>query len=185
MHLEVEQKYRIASHDEIRRRLVQLGAQADEPVIQFDTYYGHPQRDFATTDEALRIRRVGQSNWLTYKGRKLDRTTKTRLEIDLSIAAGETGAADGAELLRVLGFRQVAEVRKQRQNFHLICNVWPVEVSLDDIRGLGQFVELEILANESELESARHSLGQLADELGLSQVERTSYLELLLQSSEE
>ena len=182
MHLEVEQKYRVASHDAIRRQLVELGAQADEPVIQVDTYYGHPQRDFATTDEALRIRCVGQSNWITYKGKKLDQTTKTRLEIDLSIAAGEVGAADGAELLQVLGFHQVAVVRKQRQNFHLIRDVWPVEVSLDEIGGLGQFVEIEIQADESDIESAKHALGQLADELGLSQVERTSYLELLLQA---
>jgi adenylate cyclase class 2 len=182
MHLEVEQKYRIDSHDAIRCHLARLGARAGAPVIQIDTYYGHPQRDFATTDEALRIRRVGQSNWLTYKGPKLDQATKTRQEIDLVIAGGEHGAADGTELLLALGFSRVAEVRKRRQSFQLMRGAWTVEVLLDEIRDLGQFVELEILADESEREAACQQLAQVADELGLSQVERASYLELLLQS---
>jgi adenylate cyclase class 2 len=182
MHLEVEQKYRIDSHTATRRHLGRLGARADAPVIQIDTYYGHPQRDFACTDEALRIRREGQSNWLTYKGPKLDQTTKTRQEINLAIEGGERGAAAGSELLLALGFVHVAEVRKQRQSFQLVRGAWTVEVSLDEIRDLGRFAELEILADESDREAACQQLAQVAEELGLTQVERTSYLELLLQS---
>jgi len=181
MRLEVEQKYRLDSHDPIRRQLARLGVRADPPVIQIDIYYRHPQRDFAATDEALRLRRAGSANWLTYKGPKLDRTTKTRHEIDLSIAGGDHGAATGVELLQALGFLRVAEVRKERQNFQLVRGVWTVEVSLDEIRDLGRFVELEIVADESDHEAACQQLAQLADELGLTQVERTSYLELLLQ----
>jgi adenylate cyclase class 2 len=182
MHLEVEQKFRLDSHDAIRRQLVELGARADEPVTQIDTYYGHPQRDFASTDEALRIRCVDRANWITYKGPKLSQTTKTRQEIDLAIASGERGAAEGAELLLALGFHRVAEVRKRRQSFHLVRDAWMVEVTLDEVRDLGRFVELEILADESGLEAASQVLGQVADELGLSRVERSSYLELLLES---
>jgi len=184
MHLEVEQKYRVDSHDAIRRRLGRLGAKASEPVIQVDTYYGHPQRDFAVTDEALRLRRVGRSNWLTYKGPKLDRITKTRQEVDLPIADGEGGAEDGSEFLLALGFTRVAEVRKRRQSFQLECGAWSVEVLLDEIHDLGPFVELEILADGSEKESACQELARVADELGLTQVERASYLELLLRAGQ-
>ena len=182
MRLEVEQKYRVGSHNALRRQLGRLGAVVSQPVIQIDTYYRHPQRDFAVSDEAMRLRSVGQSNWLTYKGPKLDQVTKTRQEIELAIAGGERGAADGTQLLLALGFSRVAEVRKQRQNFQLMRGAWKVEVSLDEICDLGQFVELEIVADEPERESACRQLAQVADELGLSQVERASYLELLLQA---
>ena len=53
-----------------------------EPAEQVDTYFSHPARDFAATDEALRIRSIDQENFVTYKGPKLDATTKTRREID-------------------------------------------------------------------------------------------------------
>jgi adenylate cyclase class 2 len=53
---EVELKVR-ADHGPVRERLDALGAERVEHVRQADTYYDAPHRDFAETDEALRIRR--------------------------------------------------------------------------------------------------------------------------------
>lgn len=185
MSYEVEQKYRVTDPDEVLQRLSALGAQAKATVFQTDTYYAHPQRDFAATDEALRLRRVGDSNWLTYKGPKLDATTKTRREIELAIAPGETPARRGDELLVALGFRRVAEVRKSRQTFFLQRAGSTLEVALDHVDDLGGFVELEIMVDrEAAIEPARQTIAALADALKLSQVERRSYLELLLDSAD-
>ena len=81
MHIEVEQKFRAAHSPELLARLQRLGATIEEPIEQIDQYFAHPVRDFAQTDEALRIRRVGDLNFVTYKGPKLDSTTKTRREL--------------------------------------------------------------------------------------------------------
>ncbi len=78
MKLEVEQKYRVVHPAELRSRLVALGAKFAPAVRQVDAYFNHPARDFAQTDEAFRIRSIGDENYLTYKGPKLDRTVKTR-----------------------------------------------------------------------------------------------------------
>jgi adenylate cyclase class 2 len=51
---------------------------------------------------------------------------------------------------------------------------------LDEVEGLGAFVELELAADESGLEEAKSRIASLALELGLSDSERRSYLELLL-----
>lgn len=53
---EVELKVR-ADHDRVRAVLDDRGAERVGRVRQVDTYYDAPHRDFAETDEALRIRR--------------------------------------------------------------------------------------------------------------------------------
>jgi predicted adenylyl cyclase CyaB len=52
-------------------------------------------------------------------------------------------------------------------------------VALDNIQGIGCFLELEIGANDGSLESAKKALESLAQELGLGRTERRSYLELI------
>ena len=88
MQYEVEQKFSVADVEKIRAALQSLDASFGEPVIQCDRYLAHPSRKFAETDEALRIRMVGDTSYVTYKGPKVDSTMKTRREIELSIGCG-------------------------------------------------------------------------------------------------
>ena len=78
MQYEVELKFPVADLGAIEARLVELGTRFDEAVTQVDRYFAHPARDFARTDEALRIRQVGNACYVTYKGPKVDAATKTR-----------------------------------------------------------------------------------------------------------
>ena len=179
---EVEQKYVIEPGDlpEIERRLNELQPERRPAVTQVDTYFAHPQRDFGQTDEALRLRQVGEANFVTYKGPKVDATTKTRREIELPLSPGVVGAGQFQELLVSLSFQPVRQVRKTRRPILVEWEHERVEVALDDVAGLGPFVELEISADEGELDAARAVLASLATQLGLTRVERTSYLELLM-----
>jgi pantoate--beta-alanine ligase len=74
-------------------------------------------------------------------------------------------------------------VHKTRSIYHLTRDDFLVEVCLDDVDGVGRFVELEIQAPEAALPRTREALMQLAAELGLSASERRSYLELLLEKA--
>ena len=67
---EVEQKLRVEEFGAVRAQLLELGAVEKGTVEQSDTYFAHPQRDFAATDEAFRLRRIGSQNRVTYKGPK-------------------------------------------------------------------------------------------------------------------
>ncbi len=185
MSFEVEQKYRVADFSEVRRVLADLGAKAGETVTQVDVYFAHPGRDFGATDEALRIRRVGDVNCLTYKGPKIDATTKTRREVELEIAPGEQGATIGNQLLEALGFCPVAKVSKVRCVYHFQRDSSMIELALDKVERVGTFVELEIMADgEADIEPARQAIAAMAAELKLTEVERRGYLELLLASQE-
>jgi adenylate cyclase class 2 len=180
MPLEVEQKFRIANLATLEARLLALGATRGENHEQVDRYYRHPSRDFAQTDEALRLRRIGDHNYITYKGPKLDRATKTRHEIEMPLPCGENGAAQAAELLAALSFEPVLEVRKRRQHLTLLWNGTPVEIALDRVADVGEFIELEIIADEAGLPAAQATVLSLSEALGLREMERRSYLELLI-----
>jgi adenylate cyclase class 2 len=182
MPLEVEQKFVVADRGDLERRLQALAPGATHAQHQVDSYFAHPSRDFARTDEALRLRSVGESNYITYKGPKLDTSTKTRREIELELPAGRDSAEQSSELLKALGFTPVAEVRKRRDQMSVVWQDREVEVAMDSVEGLGNFVELEILATEADLDAARSTLLSLAEHLQLVNVERRSYLELLLES---
>lgn len=179
MAFEVEQKFSVPHFDSLTDALKSLGGKLAAPRREVDQYYNHPARDFAVTDEALRLRTVGSESRITYKGPKIDRTTKTRREIELPLT-GQT-VESWAELLKALGFRPVAEVRKHRRKAWIAWEGQRVEVSLDDVDEVGPFVELELMADASSLESARGCIASLAQRLGLEVSERRSYLELLLE----
>jgi adenylate cyclase, class 2 len=181
MSFEVEQKFAVTDLAALQQRLLDCGVRWKESVSQTDQYFAHPCRDFARTDEALRIRQVGARNLLTYKGPKIDAATKTRREIELPVQDGPAAGDGWRKLLDALGFTPVACVRKQRRKGVLLWQQAMVEVALDDVAGLGQFLELELVADSQTLQAARERILSLADHLGLADPERRSYLELLLE----
>jgi adenylate cyclase class 2 len=177
---EVELKVR-ASHDVVRERLDALDAERVDAVTQVDTYYDAPHRDFAETDEALRIRREerdGESTTrVTYKGPLVEAASKTRKEV-------ETGVADADrfdDILAALGFSPAAVVEKERERYALDGYT----VTLDTVAGLGEFVEIEREAPEAEVETVREGAVARLRDLGLDPDDqiRTSYLGLLIDSS--
>jgi len=183
MAIEVEQKFAVADVQALEQKLAQLGALPGDTELQVDRYYGHPQRDFAATDEALRVRRDGQMVYLTYKGPKLDQTTKTRREIELLLGIGDGTQADASSMLEILGFRPVAEVRKTRRAFSISQpDGREIHILLDSVDRVGDYVEIEMVVDEAGTDAARAAVAKLAERLGLSQGERRSYLELLLSS---
>lgn len=179
---EVEVKVR-ADHDPVRARLSALDAEPVGGVSQTDTYYDHPCRSFADTDEALRIRREqdratddGTTVRLTYKGPLVEQNSKTREEHETVVANGDAMAA----ALEGLGFDPVAEVEKDRERYDLRG----YRVTLDEVAGIGSFVEVETEGSRDEVEPLRTGAYDLCRDLDLDPTDqiRTSYLELVLEA---
>lgn len=170
MVLEIEVKAYCDDLNHVEEILKEKGAQFIEEVTEIDTYYSHPVRDFAETDEALRIRLCGEKSYITYKGPKIDALSKTREEIEIEV----TDADAAKQLLVILGFHPVAEVKKVRRLYRLS----PFDICLDDVENVGTFVEVETLGESvAELRDAALTL---LKEFNLEHFERKSYLELLL-----
>lgn len=174
---EVEVKVR-AEHGPVREALEAAGAERVGTVTQVDTYYNHPVRDFAETDEALRIRRetaaAEEEAVVTYKGPLVEAASKTRREVETGVESGD----DFDTVLESVGFEATATVEKERTRYRLDGYT----VTLDSVAGLGEFVEVETEAET--VEPAREGAIELLERLGLDPDEqiRTSYLGLLLDS---
>jgi adenylate cyclase class 2 len=172
---EVELKVRTA-HDEVEERLEATDADLVGTVEQVDTYYDAPDRDFAETDEALRIREErddGVTTRLTYKGPLVEAESKTREEAETAV----TDSDAMHDILAGLGYEPAAEVRKERTRY----DYRGYTVTLDTVDGLGEFVEVE-KETEDDIESAREGARDVMRSLDLDPDEqiRTSYLGLLL-----
>ena len=70
MMLEAEIKLMLddATRERLLARLESRGARLLGESRQCDEYFAHPSRDFARTDEALRLREVDGALRITYKG---------------------------------------------------------------------------------------------------------------------
>ena len=181
MPYEVEIKFRVPNHDALIGAFKALGVAPTAPIAHSDLYLAHPSRDFARSDEALRLRREGETNAITYKGPKRGGPTKTREEVEVTFAP--EAREDMARIFEALGFRPVAEVKKTRTSYRISGRDRPMIVTLDDAERLGTFAEVETIAQgDDDLPHAQQAVLDLAHELGLTDVEPRSYLRMTLEA---
>jgi adenylate cyclase class 2 len=171
--LEVEIKLAIKDPERARKKLEEVGKFLGKSVEE-DTYFnfdceGGCCRDFAKTDEAVRVRRKDNKCFLTYKGPKvLVEGVKAREEVEFEVGDCEKAF----EFLKKMCLKPVITIRKERE-------YWEVNgatVTLDRVEGLGWFAEVEAFG-----EGASERVRRLASELfpDAKPVEKT-YLEMVM-----
>lgn len=182
MGFEIEIKVRVAALEPIENRLIEDGAELIADQDEHDIYFNAPHKDFAQTDEALRLRYVENQKCgkimppcITYKGAKVGAEGfKAREEIIVDLSSGE----EFAVMLERLGFRKTADVNKHRK----IYRVNGAIVTLDFIEGVGVFSEIEADAGLSAEESMA-VIDRLAEKYGIIGERLTkSYLEIVLEA---
>ena len=130
MHIEVEQKFRAEHSTGLLAQLERLVRGIRGAHRASRSVFCSPGPRFCPDRRVLRIRRVGERNFVTYKGPKLDATTKTRRELELPLTDGAAAAEQFAELLTALGFSGVREVRKSRQAAKVQWRGQEIEIAL-------------------------------------------------------
>jgi adenylate cyclase class 2 len=170
MMLEIEFKARIASPDRMKEKIESIGGVFSEKREETDFYYNSPVRDFAVTGEALRVRVENNAARITYKGARLGGRAKSRIEEETSVADPDTMK----RILSALGFVPVGIVKKSRHYY----SVSDLTVTIDLVEGLGSFVEIEKIGENSEL--VEKELLIIAEKLDIHEFEPRSYLALML-----
>jgi adenylate cyclase class 2 len=171
--LEIELKVQVPDLTPVRQRLLALGARMTEKTGEHDIYYNAPHRDFAITDEALRVRYSSGRTIITYKGAKRrDLQFKAREELNVIVEDG----VQFEKMLERIGFRKTAVVDKVREYY----SFENASVALDDVGGLGSFVEIEVMRSESDA-SDTSMIENIAEKIGVRGEQiLASYLELIL-----
>lgn len=173
--IEVESKYRSPGNEKVEKALVRLGAKKIAEGAIEDTYFSHPGRDFGESDEALRLRKRADGAELDYKGPRLKmENLKAREEITIKV----DNPLAAQRIIERLGFKEVCSIRKKRASY-----VYDkMRVDLDDVEGLGEFVEIEILTESPERSTQLFETA--VKELALEKLEPKTYFELILDKQE-
>ena len=173
--MEIEIKCYCDDDGNVKNLLSEIGAQFIDRRFERDIYFNHPSKNFGDTDEALRLRTIGERTIITYKGPKVSKISKARIEYETEVK----DYPSMENILAELGFTRSGIVEKERY----IYSFNGMEISIDYVDGLGVFVEIEKIGElKDEIEK---ELFNTAERLGLSKFERRSYLELKYFSSKD
>jgi len=183
--LEVELKAR-ADLEATRARLEALGKRAKKHTIKDDVYYGEP--DLAgrkldpLRDRVVRVRIEDGRALLTAKRKTIRAGVEESEEIEV---ATDDGAAT-RRLLDYMGWKPVISKRKETRAYEWAAGL---TVELNEIAGLGAFVEVERLlpdgASADEAARARDEVKRVLRELGIeeSAIEPKPYMVLLREAA--
>ena len=177
--IEVEAKLKIDSIDHKEERIKELKGEYKGEKTEIDLYFGYPNSQILSGGAALRVRDSDRKYRLTYKGPKKDDETTSREEIEIRIES----ATEMIKILNELGFYELCQVKKLRKTY----NLEDLVITLDNVDGLGEFIEVEGKAsNTEEFKEQKDNIFKLLKKLGLSseEISQRSYLEMLLDMKE-
>jgi len=140
---EVEIKIALKSFDVIALALNERGVSLGSPMTQDDIWFAKPEtiKSFAKFQSqaiALRIRQENGQATLTLKQPQTNSTDNIELE------SGIDDAKIVQAMLEKIDFKEVVRVHKTRRE----ARVDGIKVCLDEVEGLGKFVEAEQLTDE-------------------------------------
>lgn len=170
MNVEVEIKVEISNFEEIKSKIATIG-KLIKSIRQVDDYFIPVQRDFFA-------QKPHPVEWLRIR----TNPDKTIFEYDKSInkkANGEQECAEEYEteisnpeefrkILDFLDFKKVITVDKQREYWD--CG--DLEIALDKITGLGDFIEVEAKGNFENNEKAKMVCLKFLENLGIKNPEK-------------
>ena len=165
----------------VAAKLCDMGFRRAVRFRQRDTYFDNTAGEIRAGGKALRIRETEDliqgkvTAELNFKGPRMDQISMTRQELETEVGQAETGR----QILAALGYFPVPpEVVKERTEYRREN----ITACLDQVEGLGDFLELEIIVPEPEgATAALRRLEALLGELGyqMSDTVTRSYLSML------
>lgn len=172
MSTETEVKLRVKTHDPVRKRLQQAGAEPLGCVVETNRIFDRPDGSLRGVGCGLRVRSTvaedggGREATLTFKGPVKPGEFKSREELETSVEDGETTT----DILKGLGFEVILTYQKRRESWQFR----DCRIELDEPPHVGLFIEIEG-QSEDAIRSVRDELG-----LGSASLERASYVRMLV-----
>ncbi len=159
--LEQEVKFPLLSIDAGASKLAALGARVEtKRHFEANILYDFPDGRLSKRDEALRLRRVGDDAWLTWKGPQHGvGRIKQRRELETLLEDGD--AVEG--ILEALGVEECFRYEKYRTSYRL-HRLEDAVLTLDETP-MGAFMEIE---------AAPARITELAEKLGLDMADAIS-----------
>jgi adenylate cyclase class 2 len=161
MKREIEIKAKLKDINSLRTLLQSKGCTLSPSVTQIDRIYLPKGFTFATkklTDPVLRIRTEGEKSILTFKRSQSQDLDKIEIETEIE------DPNSTHEMILQLDFELTIEVQKTRQ----MTKYGDFTVCIDSVIGLGDFIELERIADENAVD-VQTEMKKVLRELGIKE----------------
>lgn len=161
---EIEVKAKVKDLVVVKTKLEELGCTFSEPVIQDDTIFVNFAGDFTKFvpgTNFLRIRKAKGKVLFTLKQPQKNELDCIEKEVEISDAGQFRGA------LELMGYHEAVQVYKTRTKTRFN----DMEICLDDVKGLGSFVEVEKIT-DGDGDAVQETLFNFLETVGVKREDR-------------
>lgn len=160
---EIEVKAKTQDISALKEKLLELGCSFSEPLTQHDTIYLPEGIQYPVQKKGMAVMRIRDQNG------KLMLTMKKAIENELDNIEKEISFENKQEahdMLCEMGYYAAVSVKKTRVK----CKHEDVEICIDEVEGLGSFIEVEKLCeDDKDSEQVQEELFAFLQTLGVSQ----------------
>ena len=154
--MEIEIKAICHDLGKVKEIILSLGAIEDKRKHQIDEYYNHPNKDLRKTNEYIRLRYISGGINCTFAYHiNIDDGVNKEFEVnvdDLKVFK---------QILDNLGFKLLGVIDKKRETYKLD----DFKITLDEVKNIGNFIEIEVEGDESEIAQKKNSCISMAEKL--------------------
>lgn len=146
--IELESSYYLGEdYDNILKQIQNEGFKLAENSIEEDTYFTDKDLEFVKNRICLRTRKTNEDFLeLTYKPKSNDETEKYgKREVNLKLDPKDY--EDTKYVIKQLGYIEYVSFKKYRNVYSRRDSELEYNIMIDQIGGIGNFIELEILAD--------------------------------------
>lgn len=165
MAIEIEVKARIKDRAALVEKLTSMSCILSEPVVQDDTVYveniGSTEM-FMINKVFLRIRVIDDTKVILTAKQSKDKAARNLIKREHEVEV--SSAEEARAILTMMGYQPAVRVRKSRQT----ATYGNYEICVDEIEGLGSFVEVEAMGSESQALEVQDKLWQFLYSLDIS-----------------
>ena len=163
---EIEIKARLKDKKAVVTKLEELGCVFGKVMTQRDVVYVKNVGSFEifnSNDAFLRIR-VKDNSKILFTVKKPMKNDLDALEHEVEVSSKE----EMEQAILLMGFKEAVRINKTRQT----TTYNGCEICIDDVEGLGGFIEMEKLATEGDSEQVQEELFKFFESIGIKKEDR-------------
>ncbi len=177
---EIEIKAKLVDKESVIKKLQALGCVFEPVITQNDIIYvrnGESLKEHQPDRAVLRIRVKNNQKVLFTAKRKMANNLDA-IEYEVEVSSKE----EMEQALLLMGYLEVLRIHKTR----IITHHNGCEIYIDDVEGLGMFIEMEKLAEEGDSQEIQEELFKFFESIGIAREDRVlfGYDILTLQKNE-
>ena len=172
--IELEKSFVLDEENErrIQEKIKQEGFKLVSEEVEEDTYFSDKELNFVKNRVCLRTRKINDDYLeLTYKPKSTEETEKfgkKEVNIELNVKDYE----DIKYIIKQLGYIEYVSFKKYRTTYSKNVNGIERNIMIDELKGIGKFIEFEVLSEKEDKQKMLSELENFLDEFECSNLEK-------------